>query len=78
MTNPSGQLLRENCNLSAASDTYIYLNPRKYCIIMKAKTVTIPKEEYERLKKIEKLDKALLEDIAHGIKDILSGKVKEV
>ncbi len=42
------------------------------------KTVTIPKEEYERLKKIEKMDRELLEDIAHGIKDILSGKVKEV
>ncbi len=45
---------------------------------MKTKTVTIPKEEYERLKRIEKLDKELLQNIAHGIKDILSGKVKEV
>mgnify|MGYP001558223239 CR=1 FL=1 len=42
------------------------------------KTVTIPKEEYERLKKIEKMDRELLEDVAHGIKDILSGKVKEI
>ncbi len=42
------------------------------------KTVTIPKEEYTRLKKIEKVDKELLEDIANGIKDIVSGKVKEV
>ncbi len=41
-------------------------------------TVTIPKEEYKRLKRIEKMDKELLEDISHGIKDILSGKVKEV
>lgn len=41
-------------------------------------TVTIPKEEYKRLKKIEKVDTEVLEDIAHGIKDILSGKVKEV
>ena len=45
---------------------------------MKTRTVTIPKEEYERLKKIEKLDKEVLEDIVRGIKDILSGKVKEV
>ena len=46
------------------------------CIGMK--TVTIPKEEYERLKKIEKIDTEVLEDIAHGIKDIISGKLKEV
>ncbi len=45
---------------------------------MKTKTVTIPKAEYKRLKKIEKMDKELLEDISRGIKDILSGKVKEV
>lgn len=45
---------------------------------MKAKTVTIPKTEYERLKRIEKKDKEALKDIAHGIKDILSGKVKEI
>ena len=42
------------------------------------KTVTIPKVEYERLKKMEKLDRELLEDISKGIKDILSGRVKEV
>ena len=41
-------------------------------------TVKIPKAEYKRLKKIEKVDKQLLEDIARGIKDIVSGKVKEV
>ena len=40
--------------------------------------ISIPKEEYERLKEIEKVDKELIEDIAHGIKDIISGKVKEV
>lgn len=38
--------------------------------------VTIPRAEYKRLKKIEQVDKELLEDIAHGIKDIVSGKVK--
>jgi len=48
------------------------------CKKLNMKTVTIPKEEYERLKKIEKVDRELLQDIAHGIKDILSGKVKEV
>ena len=43
-----------------------------------AETITISKKEYEKLKKIEEVDKELLEDIAHGIKDILTGKVKEI
>jgi len=43
-----------------------------------AETVTIPKEEYNRLKKKEELDTELLDDIAHGIKDVLTGKIKEV
>ena len=42
------------------------------------KTVTIPEVEYKELKRIQKMDRELLQDIAHGIKDILSGKVKEV
>ena len=41
-------------------------------------TVTITKEEYTRLKKKEELDTELLEDIAKGIKDVLTGKIKEV
>lgn len=41
-------------------------------------TVTIPKEEYEKMKKESQVDKSLLKDIARGIKDILEGKVKEV
>ena len=45
---------------------------------MNAATVTITREEYKRLKSLEKLDKELLEDIACGIKDILGGKITEV
>ena len=41
-------------------------------------TVTIQKKEYERLKMREKTDTELLQDIAKGIKDVLSGKIKEV
>jgi hypothetical protein len=41
-------------------------------------TITISKGEYERLKQIEKVDRELLEDISQGIKDILSGRIKEV
>jgi len=43
-----------------------------------AATITIPKEEYKRLKKYEKIDTELLQDIAKGIKDILEGRIKEV
>jgi hypothetical protein len=43
-----------------------------------AETVTIPKEEYDKLKRKKEIDTELLEDIAHGIKDVLAGKVKEV
>jgi len=45
---------------------------------MVQETITIPKKEYQRLKKLDKVDTALLQDIARGIKDILEGKVKEV
>lgn len=45
---------------------------------MAQEMITIPKEEYLKLKKIEKADNDLLDDIAHGIKDILQGKVKEI
>ena len=45
---------------------------------MRQDTVTIPRKEYEKLKKYEKVDKELLKDIAMGIKDILDGKIKEV
>ncbi len=65
---------------------FILVNPRNQgkkvfkCSggMLSMETVTIPKEEYKHLKKIEKVDTEVLEDIAHGIKDILSGKVKEV
>ena len=41
-------------------------------------TVTISKDEYEKLKKGADVDRELLKDIARGIKDILEGKVIEV
>ena len=41
-------------------------------------TVTISKEEYQKLKKFEKVDQELLQDIARGIKDIVEGKIEEV
>ena len=41
-------------------------------------TIAITKKEYKRLKKFEKANSELLADIARGIKDVLTGKIKEV
>lgn len=45
---------------------------------MSEKTVTISKQEYERLRKHKNVDQELLNNIARGIKDILQGKIKEI
>ena len=39
-------------------------------------TVTIPKEEYEMLKKKAELDKDLLVSLVKGLEDIKAGRVK--
>lgn len=41
-------------------------------------TITLPKKKYETIMKKAKINSELLEDISHGIKDILEGKVKEI
>ena len=40
-------------------------------------TITIPKEEYERLKKEAEVDTELVEKIKRGLEDIKHGRVKE-
>ena len=40
-------------------------------------TITIPKEEYEKLKQCQKVDFELLEQIVRGLEDIKAGRVKE-
>lgn len=45
---------------------------------MEEETITISREEYERLKKCQETDQELLADIATGIKDILQGNIEEV
>jgi len=41
-------------------------------------TITIPKEEYEELKKKAEIDEELLQELVQGLKDIKAGKVKRV
>ncbi|MBS3085194.1 hypothetical protein J4225_00730 [Candidatus Pacearchaeota archaeon] len=45
---------------------------------MEKETITIPKTEYEKLIKFQRVDQELLSDIAKGIKDILQGKIREI
>ena len=40
-------------------------------------TVTIPKKEYERLKKASKIDKQLVDQIKKSFEDVKNGRVKE-
>ena len=40
-------------------------------------TVTIPKQEYETLKKKAELDEDLLIKLIRGLEDIKSGRIKE-
>ncbi len=45
---------------------------------MPMKTVTIPKEEYERLKKLEKVDWELVESFKRSLEDLKTGRIKRV
>ena len=41
-------------------------------------TVTIPKVEYERLKRLEKVDWELVESFRRGLEDLKAGKIRRV
>ena len=45
---------------------------------MATETVTISKEEYIRLKKCEKIDQELLNQLVSSLEDIKSGRIKRV
>jgi len=42
------------------------------------KTVTIPKQEYERLKKLEELDFDLIRQFASSLEDLKKGNFKKL
>ena len=42
------------------------------------KTATIPKEEFERLKKLEKVDWELVESFKRSLDDLMAGRIKLV
>jgi len=41
-------------------------------------TVTIPKKEYTKLKKLEQVDWELVESFRRGLEDIKHGRIKRV
>jgi len=41
-------------------------------------TITIPKEEYEHLKKLEKLDFNLIQQFASSLEDLKQGRFKRL
>ena len=41
-------------------------------------TVTIPKAEYERLKKLEKVDWELVESFKRSLEDVKEGRIRRV
>ena len=45
---------------------------------MKQETVTIPKKEYQRLKKLEGVDKDLIKQLVSSLEDIKAGRIKRV
>ena len=45
---------------------------------MASSTVTISREEYERLKKFEEVDNELLNQLVSSLEDIKSGRIKRV
>ena len=45
---------------------------------MKQETVTIPKKEYKRLKKLENVDRNLIKQLVSSLEDIEAGRIKRV
>ena len=41
-------------------------------------TITISKKEYQRLKKLEKVDQELLNQLVSSLEDIKAGRIKRV
>ncbi len=45
---------------------------------MPGETVTIPKEEYQRLKRLERVDTDIIEQLFKSLEDVKAGRIKRV
>lgn len=49
-----------------------------YILLMATDTITISRSEYERLKKLEKLDHDLIRQFANSLEDLKQGRFKRL
>ena len=63
---------------SASSPTKRFINLTDNKTNMKQETITIPKEEYKRLKKLEKIDWELVQSFKNSLEDLKEGRIKRV
>ncbi len=47
-------------------------------IDMLGETVTIPKEEYHRLKRLERVDRDIIDQFVKSLEDVKAGRIKRV
>jgi hypothetical protein len=45
---------------------------------MPSDTVTISRKEYQRLKRLEKIDRNIIEQLVESIEDVKAGRIKRV
>ena len=55
-----------------------YINMEKSSLYMAQETVTIPKEEYRKLKRQAQIDMDILQQLISSFKDIKEGRVRRV
>lgn len=55
-----------------------YINMEKNSLRMAQETVTIPKEEYQKLKRQAQIDMDILQQLISSFKDIKEGRVRRV
>ena len=63
---------------SVPSQTETFINFEAIKTDMKQETITIPKEEYKRLKKLEKIDWNLVQSFKNSLEDLKEGRIKRV
>ena len=63
---------------SAPIQTETFINFADIKTIMKQETITIPQEEYKRLKKLEKIDWDLVQSFKNSLEDLKEGRIKRV
>ena len=64
--------------VSAPSQTETFINFLDNKTNMKQETITIPKEEYKRLKKLEKIDWNLVQSFKNSLEDLKEGRIRRV